>query len=139
MSLQKLFGRRNNIKRLKKEKLHLVITLFIGVLLGILFAWLIQPFNSARVKFIEGYASVNGNGDAIGFRLNRDNVPEEGYSIAGADWRGLDGIYHTWETSGYSCLNPLDKDKRVRLGIIEIMPSDKFGGRNKVVSLECLD
>jgi hypothetical protein len=121
-----------------------LIILFIGIAIGAAITWAIGPFGDARVHVLEGYASTNYDGTAIGFS-EKPMGDQKGYGIAGPLWRDRDGVWHdapAYEISGYkspTCLKPLTDNQKVRLGVVKVAPTQEAPGMPVVVWLECLD
>jgi len=106
----------------------------IGAAIGILISWAVGLADGAQVEVLEGYASVNQEGTAIGLSPDGD-TPGTSYTVAGAVWREQDGPWHdTFPT----CLEPLVAEQRVRMGVLEARPQGEAPGRPVVVWLECL-
>jgi len=112
-----------------------LVAVLVGVAIGVLGAWAVGLTAGAHVQVLEGQASVNQEGTAIG--LSPDGqVPGPGYIVAGAMWREQDGAWHdTFPT----CLEPMASDQSVRLGVVQVRPQRQAPGRSVVVWLECLD
>lgn len=88
------------------------------------------------MEIVEGYTTaVNEAGTAIGLAPEPGGTGK-GYSIAGAFWREAGG---SWHTKGPTCLEPLTSGQHVRMGVIEVEPTEEGPGREIVVWLECLD
>lgn len=112
-----------------------IVALLIGVVMGILVGWAVGLVGGAQIQILEGYASVNEEGTAIGLSQGEEE-PGPGYVIAGAMWREQSGPWHdTFPT----CLEPLATDQRVRLGVLDAPPEGEAPGRTVVVWLECLE
>ncbi len=116
-----------------------LIMLFIGIATGAVITWAIGPFGDARVHVLEGYASTNYDGTAIGFS-EKPMGDQKGYGIAGALWRDLDGPWNNApDNKSPTCLKPLTDNQKVRLGVVKVAPRQEAPGRDVVVWLECLD
>ncbi len=116
-----------------------LIMLFIGIVTGAASTWAFGPFDDARVHVLEGYASANYDGTAIGFS-EKQMVAGEGYGIAGALWRDRGGSWHDApDSKSPTCLKPLTDNQKVRLGVVKVAPAQEAPGRTVVVWLECLD
>ncbi len=124
-----------------------LIMLFIGIVIGAAITWAIGPFGNARVQVLEGYASTNYDGTAIGFS-EKPMGDQKGYIIAGPVWRDRDGVWHDtpdYKTTGTgiypppTCLKPLTDNQKVRLGVVMVAPTQEAPGMPVVVWLECLD
>ena len=112
-----------------------IVALLIGVAIGILVGWAVGLVDGAQIQILEGYASVNEEGTAIGLSPDGE-TPGSGYVVAGAMWREQDGPRHdTFPT----CLEPLITGQKVRLGVLEAPPQGEAPGRPVVVWLECLE
>ncbi len=112
-----------------------LVAVLVGVTIGALGAWAVGLTNAPEVQVLEGYASVNQEGTAIG--LSPDGqVPGPGYVVAGAMWREQDG---PWRDTFPTCLEPLAAGQRVRLGVVQVRPQGQAPGRAVVVWLECLE
>ena len=112
-----------------------IVALLIGVVIGILIGWAVGLVDGAQIQILEGYASVNEEGTAIGLSPDGEE-PGPGYVVAGAMWREPDGPWHdTFPT----CLEPLATDQTVRLGVLDAPPEGEAPGRVVVVWLECLE
>ena len=107
----------------------------VGIVLGVLIAWVVGLGGGARIQALEGQAWVNQEGTALGLSPDGES-PGTGYVVAGALWREAGGPWHdTFPT----CLEPLGADQRVRLGVLQVRAQGEFPGRPVVVWLECLD
>jgi hypothetical protein len=111
-----------------------------GLVLGAGTLWLVgfiegpETLGYRLVNVVEGTTTaVNADGSAIG--LTHDGEAGEGYVVAGATWRGLDG---SWSDQFPTCLEPSSSGQRVRLGVFEAPPPGGAPGRPVVVWLECL-
>ncbi len=116
-----------------------LIMLFIGIAIGTAITWALGPFGDARVHILEGYTTaVNLKGTAIGLSLSeKSDEAWKGYDITGAIWREHGGPWN-WGKSP-TCLEPLTSNQRVRLGVVNVAPTQDAPGREVVVWLECLD
>jgi hypothetical protein len=112
-----------------------VAALLIGVAIGVLVAWTVGLADGAKIQVLEGYASVNEEGTAIGLSPDGE-TPGNGYTVAGALWREQDG---SWHDTFPTCLEPLTVGQRVRLGVLDARPQGEAPGRAVVVWLECLE
>jgi hypothetical protein len=121
-----------------------LIMLFIGIAIGATITWAIGPFSDARVHVLEGYASTNYDGTAIGFS-EKPIGDQKGYAISGPLWRERGGPWHdepAYETQNYkspTCLKPLTANQKVRLGVVKVAQTQEAPGMPVVVLLECLD
>lgn len=115
-----------------------LVMLFIGIAIGAAITWAISPFGDARVHVLEGYASVNYDGTAIGFS-EEPMAAGEGYGIAGAWWRERGGSWHAPDYKSPTCLKPLTDNQKVRLGVVKVAPTREAPGGVVVVWLECID
>lgn len=112
-----------------------IVAFLIGVAIGVLVSWAVGLADGAHSQVLEGYASVNEEGTAIGLSLD-GKAPGPSYVVAGALWREQDGPWHdTFPT----CLEPLTVGQRVRLGVLDARPQGEVPGRPVVVWLECLE
>jgi hypothetical protein len=118
-----------------RRVLVVIAALLIGVAMGFLIGWAVGPADSAQVEVLEGYASVNEEGTAIGLSPDGEG-PGPGYVVAGAMWREQDG---PWHDSFPTCLDPLVTDQRVRMGVLDTPPQGEAPGRSVVVWLECIE
>jgi hypothetical protein len=81
------------------------------------------------VEFVEGYTTnVNQAGTAIGLELGPDEAGK-GYNVAGAYWRQAGG---SWHTSGPTCLDPGTSGQHIRMGVVEVEPTEEAPGREVV-------
>jgi hypothetical protein len=112
-----------------------IAAFLIGVAIGVLVSWAVGLTHGAQGQLLEGYASVNEEGTAIG--LSPDGAtPGTSYVVAGAMWREQSGPWHdTFPT----CLEPLATGQRVRLSVLNARPQGEAPGRPVVVWLECLE
>ena len=118
-----------------RKGIVVIAALLIGVAIGILISWAVGLTNGARIQVLEGYASVNEEGTAIGLSPDGE-TPGISYIVAGAMWREKSGPWHdTFPT----CLEPLITGQKVRLGILDARPAGEAPGRPVVVWLECLE
>jgi hypothetical protein len=118
-----------------KVAIGIFVAVLVGVVMGALGAWAVGLAGGTEVQILEGYASVNEEGTAIGLSPN-GQVPGPGYVVAGAMWREQDG---SWHDTFPTCLEPLASDQRVRLGVVDVRRQGQAPGRPVVVWLECLD
>jgi hypothetical protein len=112
-----------------------VTALLIGVAIGVLVTWIVGLADEAQIQVMEGYASVNEEGTAIGLSPDGEK-PGASYVVAGALWREQDG---SWHDTFPTCLEPLVTGQRVRLGVLDARPQGEAPGRAVVVWLECLE
>ena len=112
-----------------------VTALLIGVAIGVLVTWIVGLADEAQIQVMEGYASVNEEGTAIGLSPHGE-TPGASYVVAGALWREQDG---SWHDTFPTCLEPLVTGQRVRLGVLDARPQGEAPGRAVVVWLECLE
>lgn len=117
------------------NRIVLIAALLIGVAMGMLVSWAVGLTDGAQTRILEGYASVNEEGTAIG--LSPDGAtPGTSYTVAGAMWREQSG---SWHDTFPTCLEPLAIGQRVRLGVVDALPQEEAPGRPVVVWLECLE
>jgi hypothetical protein len=121
--------------RMGSKGVAVAAALLIGVAIGVLVTWTVGLAGGAQIRVLEGYAWVNEAGTAIGLSPDGE-TPGASYVVAGALWRDQSGPWHdTFPT----CLEPLDTDERVRLGVLNARPQGEAPGRPVVVWLECLE
>ncbi len=81
--------------------------LFIGIAIGAAITWAIGSFGDARVHVLEGYASANYDGTAIGFSEKPSSWLFHSFwgspapRIAGASWRKRGGSWHDMGESAF--------------------------------------
>jgi hypothetical protein len=112
-----------------------VTALLIGVAIGVLVTWIVGLADEAQIQVMEGYASVNEEGTAIGLSPDGE-TPGASYVVAGALWREQDG---SWHDTFPTCLEPLVTGQKVRLGVLDAHPQGGAPGKSVVVWLECLE
>ena len=111
-----------------------IAAFLVGVAIGVLVTWIVGLADGAQIQVMEGYASVNEEGTAIGLSPDGE-TPGTGYTVAGALWREQDG---SWHDTFPTCLEPLSTGQKVRLGVMDARPQGEAPGRSVVVWLECL-
>ncbi|MFD8499103.1 hypothetical protein [Amycolatopsis sp. NPDC059657] len=115
---------------MKKRRAIWGAAILAGVL--VLGMWWVAHRHTATPEVIEGWASPNANGTAIGLAPSN-----EGYIIAGAQWSGPDDSWH----DGATLPNCLGMDttvsKHVQLGVIDI--DTDLPHRRQVVWMKCLE
>jgi len=115
----------------------LLVGIAIGALaiLGFISLWGMPPL-SVTPYVVEGYSNgANYDCTAIGVSKSKDLGPGEGYVIAGAIWREFDGPWHQDGTPP-SLAQP-NTSQKVRLGVVNVKPTEAPGGR-VVVWIEVL-
>jgi hypothetical protein len=118
-----------------RQRIVVIAAFLVGVAIGILVSWAVGLTQEAQAQLLEGYASVNEEGTAIGLSPDGE-TPGTSYVVAGAMWREQSGPWHdTFPT----CLEPLATGQRVRLGVLDARPQGEAPGRPVVVWLECLE
>jgi hypothetical protein len=118
-----------------RKGIVVIAAFLIGVAIGILISWAVGLTNGAQIQVLEGYASLNEEGTAIGLSPDGE-TPGTSYIVAGAMWREQSGPWHdTFPT----CLEPLITGQKVRMGILDAHPTGEAPGRPVVVWLECLE
>jgi hypothetical protein len=112
-----------------------IAAFLIGGAIGVLVTRAVGLADGTQIQVLEGYASVNEEGTAIGLSPDGE-TPGASYVVAGALWREQSGPWHdTFPT----CLEPLVIGQRVRLGVLDARPQGEAPGRPVVVWLECLE
>lgn len=111
-----------------------LISFLCGVGLGILIAIAYYYFSDYKVTYLTGYASLNANMDAIGFKEMEGDVMEDGYTLT-TEWKTGNNI---WSDSFPTCLNDSSKTYKVKLGVLKKVIGE-FGEKDIVVSVECLN
>lgn len=109
-------------------------------LLLVLMLPLVAACGSGEVepRVVEGLADANADGTAIGLSDDEsDDDGQEGYIVAGADYRQGDGPTH--QGGSATCIKPGAVGQRVRLGLVTVDGGDGFGTREHVVWVHCLD
>ena len=118
-----------------RKGIVIIAGFLIGVAIGVLVSWAVGLADGAQMQILEGYASMNEEGTAIGLSPDGE-TPGLSYVVAGAMWREQSGPWHdTFPT----CLEPLVPGQEVRLGVLDARPHGKAPGRPVVVWLECLE
>lgn len=118
-----------------RKGIVVVAAVLVGVVIGVLVTWTVGLADGAQIQVMEGYASVNEEGTAIGLSPDGE-TPGASYVVAGALWREQDG---SWHDTFPTCLEPLSTGQRVRLGVLDARPQGEAPGRAVVVWLECLE
>ncbi|VVB92508.1 Uncharacterised protein [uncultured archaeon] len=118
-----------------------LIMLVVGIAIGTAITWTLGPFGDTRVHVMEGSTTyANYDGTAIGFS-ERPGEQGKGYDLAGAMWQEHRGPWNErlgWGESS-TCIRPLTSGQKVRLGVVNIAPTQEAPGREVVVWMECLD
>jgi hypothetical protein len=97
-------------------------------------AWWIGS-RPATPEILDGWATPNAAGSAIGFASSPAEARQEGYSVSGAYWKGPDNVLHL-ASDLPTCIgaDPAVKT-HVQLGVIEF-ESDMASG-TQVVWVKC--
>jgi hypothetical protein len=120
-----------------RRKTIIAVVAVVGLLV-VLALWGGWGGGVASPRMVEGWATPNAAGTAISLRDSRDGGPGEGYIVAGARWRGVDGVEH--EGADLPTCVGIDtaSSTHVRLGLVTVESPE--GARwDQVVWLECLE
>jgi hypothetical protein len=110
----------------------------VGGILVVLALWDGWGGGAASPRIVEGWATPNAAGTAISLHDSRDSGPGEGYTVAGARWRGVDGVDHEGADLPTCVGTDTASSTHVRLGLVTVESSE--GARwDQVVWLECLE
>jgi hypothetical protein len=108
----------------------------VGLLVIVL--WTVWGGGPASPQAIEGWAVPNAEGTAISLHDAPDGTPGEGYIIAGAWWRGVDGVWHDGADVPTCIGTDTTALTHVRLGVVKVQNQDGMAW-NQVAWLECLE
>jgi hypothetical protein len=107
-------------------------------LLVVLALWDGWGGGAASPRIVEGWATPNAAGTAISLHDSRDGSPGEGYIVAGARWRGIDGVEHEGADLPTCVGTDTASSTHVRLGLVTVESPE--GARwDQVAWLECLE
>jgi hypothetical protein len=107
-------------------------------LLVVLAPWDGWGDDAASPRIVEGWATPNAAGTAISLHDSRDGGPGEGYIVAGARWRGVDGLDHDGADLPTCVGNDTASSTHVRLGLVTV-DSPEGARWDQVTWLECLE
>ena len=114
--------------------MKLWVGLAAGALLGALGMWLFLDGGRVHADVIEGTVYPDITTKTVAF-FGEDG-DQDGYDIAGAEWKDDQNAWHSWSTE--NCLEPIQGDQHVSMGIVHVEPSEEASGRDVVVWLDCL-
>jgi hypothetical protein len=107
-------------------------------LLVVLALWDGWGGGAASPRIVEGWATPNAAGTAISLHDSRDGGPGEGYIVAGARWRGIDGVEHEGADLPTCVGTDTASSTHVRLGLVRV-ESPEGATWDQVAWLECLE
>jgi len=126
--------------RFQSKGVMLLVGIAIGALavLGFSSLWGVPSLLGVRPCIVEGYSNgANYDCTAIGVSKSKDLGPGEGYVIARAIWREFDGPWHDSGTPP-SLAQP-NADQKVRLGVVNVRPTQDKPGSHVVAWIEVLE
>jgi hypothetical protein len=122
---------------LRRRRSTIVAVAAVGLLL-VLALWDGWRGDVASPRIVEGWATPNGSGTAVSLHDSRHGGPGEGYVVAGAWWRGVDGATHDGADLPTCIGTDTTSSTHVRLGLVTVESPD--GARwEQVTWLECLE
>jgi hypothetical protein len=122
---------------LGRRSLSIAVLAAVGLLL-VLALWGGLGGGAASPRIVEGWATPDASGTAVSLHDSPDGGPGEGYIVAGAWWKGVDGVQHDGADLP-TCIG-IDpaSSTHVRLGLVTVRSPD--GSRwDQVTWLECLE
>lgn len=117
-----------------------VAPMVVGVVVAAAFGlWLSATRHTATPDVVEGWATPNVSGTAIGLQDSDDTRGGTSYIIAGAFWAGRDEVWHEGSYEPTCVGTDTDAKIHVQLGIVDVEPDGEGIGGPRVVWLRCLD
>lgn len=131
MSVTEVTHERSSFLSTRAGRLAIVLAVVLALVIG---WWLLVGRHQAVPAIVEGWATPNVDGTAIGLSPERGGE-EEGHIIAGAMWKE-DGVWHEGSHLPTCVGDDPTVTTRVRMGVIHVI-SDPAPA-NTVVWIECL-
>jgi hypothetical protein len=119
-----------------KTRRQLVAAALVSGLVVAAGAWWVGS-GPVEPETVEGWASPNASGSAIGFAESPTASSHEGYIVAGAWWMGPEGSIHQGDYVPTCIGTDTAVKTHVELGIVEVRTEEGVGWK-QVVWLRCL-